>query len=72
MFTGSQTPDTRARTTKASVEDVELRAAESLGPVGFGSELDDWCARVATKIKLAIGLTIPCAGDDALFDVLEF
>jgi hypothetical protein len=72
MFTGSQTPDTRARTTNANVEDVALRAAKSFRPLGFGSELDDSCARVATRINVAIGSTIPYAGDDALFDVLEF
>ena len=72
MFTGSQSPDTRAPTTKANVEDVALGAAKSFGSLGFGSELDDSCARVATRINLAIGSTISYAGDDALFDVLEF
>jgi hypothetical protein len=72
MSRESKTPDARSRTTKATVANVTLRAAESSKLTGICIELIDLCTKEVTgRIDPKVGSVPEYASDHALLEVLE-
>ncbi len=60
------------RTTKSTIEDVTLTAAEACRLIGICVELIDLCAKVTGRIDPAIGSIIGYARDEACAQAPEF
>ena len=60
------------RTTKSTIEDVTLTAAEACRLMGICVELIDLCAKVTGRIDPAIGSIVDYARDEAFSQAPEF
>ena len=72
MPTESTILDALPRTTKSTIEDVTLTAAEACRLIGICVELIDLCAKVTGRIDPAIGLILGYARDEAFSQAPEF
>ena len=60
------------RTTKSTIEDVTLTAAEACRLMGICVELIDLCAKVTGRVDPAIGSIVDYACDEAFSQAREF